>query len=291
MEEYIDIIMLINEKYNDLSKGQKLIAKYIINNYDKAAFMTAAKLGESIGVSESTVVRFAIAIGFEGYKELQIELQDLVKTKLTTVQRISLSQEYNELDDIINFSFKKDIDNIEKTIANLNYADFKKAIDMTLKARKVYILGMRSSFFLAGYLSFYLNYLLDDVRVIKTEGNDVFEQLLNVDENDLVIVISYPRYARATLKLLDHLRVKKAKIISITDSFSSPVSDHADVTLIANSDMISFIDSIVGAMSLINAFIAALGYERKEEITDKFDELEDIWNKYDIYVKNINDQS
>lgn len=291
MKEYVDIMKIINEKFNKLSKGQKLIADYILNNYDKAAFMTAAKLGEAVGVSESTVVRFANALDYEGYRELQEQLQELIKNKLTTVQRMSLSKEYDDFEDVMEVSLKRDIENIEKTLLNINYDDFQKAIDYTLDSRKIYILGMRSSHYLAGYFGFYLNFLLDNVRVIRTEGSDVFEQLLKADERDLVIAISYPRYSKMTLKALDYAKEKKCKVISITDSFISPSTEYSDITLIANSDMLSFVDSIVAPMSLINAFVIAIGLKRQDEVTDNFEELEQIWNKNDIYIKNIKDQS
>lgn len=290
MEKYVDIIKIINERFNKLSKGQKLIADYIMKNYDKAAFMTAAKLGEAVGVSESTVVRFANALGYEGYRELQEQLQELIKNKLTTVQRISLSKDYEDYEDVFKMALKKDIDNIEKTLMNINYEDFGQAIDMALKAKTVYVLGMRSSYFLAGYLGFYLNFLLDNVKVIRSGGSDVFEQLLKADEDDLVIAISYPRYSKLTLKALDYAKGKKCEIISITDSLISPSTQYANISLIANSDMLSFVDSIVAPMSLINAFIIALGLERQEDVTNYFEDLENIWTKNDIYIKNIKDK-
>lgn len=291
MEKYVDIIRVINDKYNKLSKGQKLIADYIKDYYDKAAFMTAARLGEAVGVSESTVVRFANAIGYEGYRELQDQLQELIKNKLTTVQRISLSQDYEDYEDVFKMALKKDIDNIEKTLLNINYKDFKRAIDLTLESKTVYILGMRSSYFLAGYLGFYLNFLLDNVKVIRLGGSDVFEQLIKANKDDIVIAISYPRYSKLTLKALDYAKEKKkANIISITDSMISPSTQYADISLIANSDMLSFVDSIVAPMSLINAFIIALGLEKEEGVTNYFEDLEKIWTKNDIYVKNIKDK-
>ncbi len=287
MEKYLDVTKIINAEYNKLSKGQKLIADYILTNYDKAAFMTASKLGEAVGVSESTVVRFANAIGFEGYRELQEQLQEVIKNKLTTVQRISLSKEYKGYEDIMKMAFKKDIDNIEKTLLNINYEDFEAALEMTLKAKHIYIIGMRSSYFLAGYLGFYLNFLRDNVTVVSYGASDVFEQLLRVEEDDLVIAISYPRYSNLTLRALEYVKEKNAHILSITDSIVSPSAQYADITLIANSDMLSFVDSIVAAMSLINAFIIGLGLEKEEDITSNFKDLEQIWTKNDVYVKNI----
>ncbi len=290
MEKSPSVVKLIKEEYKNLSKGQKLIADYIIDNYDKAAFMTAAKLGEAVGVSESTVVRFANAIGFDGYKDLQNQMHEMIKNKLTTVERINLSQDYKEQQDVIKMAFTKDIDNIERTLLAIDYEEFEKAVQMTLTAKNVYIIGMRSSYFLAGYLGFYLNFLFDNVNVINYGTSDIFEQLVRADKDDLVIAISYPRYSKLTLRALDYVRGKGSKIISITDSETSPSAEYSDITLLAGSDMLSFVDSIVAAMSLINAFILTLGLEKEEDIRKSFNELEYIWTKNDVYIKNIKDR-
>lgn len=286
MEKYVDLIKVIQNNFNKLSKGQKLIAEYIMNNYDKAAFMTAATLGETVGVSESTVVRFANTLGFDGYKELQKELQELIKNKLTTVQRISLSSDFTDYENALKQVVKKDMDNMEKTFNEIDYQAFKRAVEMTLEADKVYVLGLRSSSFLAGYLGFYLSFLLDDVQVISSGPNDVFEQLLKATEKDVIIGISYPRYSKRTLEALDYGRDKGCKIIGITDSLISPAAQYADTTLIASSNMLSFVDSLVAPMSLINGFIVAIGMEKKEDITAYFEDLEDIWKKHGVYTNN-----
>lgn len=286
MEKYVDLIKVIQNNFNKLSKGQKLIAEYIMNNYDKAAFMTAATLGETVGVSESTVVRFANTLGFDGYKELQKELQELIKNKLTTVQRISLSSDFTDYENALKQVVKKDMDNMEKTFNEIDYQAFERAVEMTLEADKVYVLGLRSSSFLAGYLGFYLSFLLDDVQVISSGPNDVFEQLLKATEKDVIIGISYPRYSKRTLEALDYGRDKGCKIIGITDSLISPAAQYADATLIASSNMLSFVDSLVAPMSLINGFIVAIGMEKKEDITTYFEDLEDIWKKHGVYTNN-----
>ncbi len=286
MEKYADIIKIIQNNFNTLSKGQKLIAEYIMDNYDKAAFMTAATLGETVGVSESTVVRFANTLGYEGYKELQKELQELIRNKLTTVQRISLSKDFSDYENTIKQVIKKDIDNIEKTLKEIDYHAFKEAVEITLEADNVYVLGLRSSSFLAGYLGFYLNFLLDNVKVISFGPNDIFEQLLKATKDDVIIGISYPRYSKRTLEALDYGKEKGCKIIGITDSLVSPAAQYADVTLIASSNMLSFVDSLVAPMSLINAFIVALGMEKKEDITTYFEDLERIWKKQSVYDTN-----
>ncbi len=283
MEKYVDIIKVIQNNFNTLSKGQKLIAEYIMDNYDKAAFMTAATLGETVGVSESTVVRFANTLGYNGYKELQKELQELIRNKLTTVQRISLSKDFSDYENTLKQVIKKDIDNIEKTLKEIDYHAFKEAVETTLEADNVYILGLRSSSFLAGYLGFYLNFLLDNVKVISFGPNDIFEQLLKATKDDVIIGISYPRYSKRTLEALDYGKEKGCKIIGITDSLVSPATQYADITLIASSNMLSFVDSLVAPMSLINAFIVALGMEKKEDITTYFEDLERIWKKQSVY--------
>lgn len=286
MEKYVDLIKVIQNNFNKLSKGQKLIAEYIMNDYDKAAFMTAATLGETVGVSESTVVRFANTLGFDGYKELQKELQELIKNKLTTVQRISLSSDFTDYENALKQVVKKDMDNMEKTFNEMDYRAFERAVEMTLEANKVYVLGLRSSSFLAGYLGFYLSFLLDDVKVISSGPNDVFEQLLKATKKDVIIGISYPRYSKRTLEALDYGKGKGCKIIGITDSLISPAAQYADATLIASSNMLSFVDSLVAPMSLINGFIVAIGMEKKEDITTYFEDLEDIWKKHGVYTSN-----
>lgn len=286
MEKHIDLIEIIHNKFNKLSKGQKLIAKFIIENYDKAAFMTAASLGDSVGVSESTVVRFADTLGFDGYKELQKGLEEVVKNKLTTVQRISLSKDFTDYENVLKQVIKEDIDNIEKTIDEIDYKAFHKAVNIILNADNIYILGLRSSSFLAGYLGFYLKFLLDNVKIIQSGPNDVFEQLLKANNKDVIIGISYPRYSNRTLEAFDYGREKGCKIIGITDSLVSPTAEYADAMLIANSSMLSFVDSLVAPMSLINALIVSIGMTKEEDITSYFEDLEKIWEKYNIYNTN-----
>ena len=283
MGKYVDLIKVIQNNFNSFSKGQKLIARFIMDNYDKAAFMTAASLGEATGVSESTVVRFANTIGCDGYRELQKELQELIKNKLTTVQRISLSEEFTGYGNALKQVIKMDMDNIEKTLNETDITAFQRAVHMTLEANNVFILGLRSSSFLAGYLGFYLNFLLENSKIIKSGPNDVFEQLFKADSDDVIIGISYPRYSKRTLEALDYVKDKQCKIIGITDSLVSPAAQYSDVTLIASSSMLSFVDSLVAPMSLINAFIIAIGIEKKGETTAYFEDLEKIWKRYSTY--------
>ena len=286
MEKYVDVIKVIQNNFSKLSKGQKLIAEFIMDNYDKAAFMTAATLGATVGVSESTVVRFANTLGYDGYRELQKELQELIKNKLTTVQRISLSKDFTDYENSLKQVIKKDMGNIEKTLNEIDYHTFQKAVEITLEAENVYVLGLRSSSFLAGYLGFYLKFLLDSVSIVTSGPNDVFEQLLKAKDNDVIIGISYPRYSKRTLDALDYGKGKGCKVVGITDSLISPAAQYSDVTLIASSNMLSFVDSLVAPMSLINAFIVAIGIEKRDDITTYFEDLENIWKKHGVYDTN-----
>lgn len=282
-EGNIDLMKIIQINFTRLSKGQKLIAEYIMTNFDKAAFMTAANLGEVVGVSESTVVRFASALGFTGYPSLQRALQELIKNKLTTVQRLSMSSDYSNKETGLKKILRTDMENIKATIDEMNNELFEKVVDTILQANKVYILGLRSSTALADYLGFYLDILVDDVKVVKPGISDVFEQIIKVTKNDVVIGISYPRYSRKTVDVLKYVKAQDCKVIGITDSLISPIASIADYTLIARSNMLSFIDSLVAPMSLLNALIIAIGMKERDDIEKYFKELEDIWGRYNIY--------
>ncbi|MDY5912752.1 MAG: MurR/RpiR family transcriptional regulator [Inconstantimicrobium porci] len=274
---------LIQIKFSRLSKGQKLIAEYILNNYDKAAFMTAAKLGASVGVSESTVVRFAIELGFNGYPTLQKALQELIKNKLTTVQRLELSNEYISEENALKGVLKADIDNIRATLEKINHKTFEDVVNSIFKAKKIYIIGLRSSSALSEFLGFYLNIILDNVRVVSSGMSDVFEQMINLNEDDLVIGIGFPRYAMKTINILSFAKSRNAKVVAVTDSLLSPLASKADYTLIAQSNMASFVDSLVAPLSIINALIVAVGMHEKDKISDTFNTLEGIWKKYQVY--------
>lgn len=286
MERSSNLIKKIQSNFDSLSKGQKLIADFIINNYDRAAFMTAYDLGSAVGVSESTVVRFAISLGYSGYKEFRKELHELVKNKLTTVQRISMTNKYSDSMNALKTVMEKDVENIENTINEITFSQFQEAIGLILNSKHIYILGLRSSSFLAGYLGFYLNFLVKNSKVVVAGPNDVFEQLLKVDSNDLLIGISYPRYSKRALEAIDFVKQRGCKIISITDSLISPAAKISDISLVANSDMLSFVDSLVAPMSLINALVIAIGMEKKDEITSNFEDLESIWEQYKVYDIN-----
>ncbi|WP_297634570.1 MurR/RpiR family transcriptional regulator [uncultured Clostridium sp.] len=286
LNENKDLMRLIQIRFSKLSKGQKLIADYILNNYDKAAFMTAAKLGTSVGVSESTVVRFANELGFSGYPKLQKALQELIKNKLTTVQRLELSNDYISDSDALKGVLKSDMENIRSTLEKINPEIFEQVIDEIFKAKKIYIIGLRSSTAVAEFLGFYLNIILQNVRTVSYGISDIFEQIINVREGDLVIGIGFPRYASKTIDALDFAKSRGAKVVAITDSIISPLSVKSDLSLIAESNMASFVDSLVAPLSLVNALIIAVGMREKENIANIFGSLESIWQDYKIYQIN-----
>lgn len=278
------LINIIQAQYSRLSKGQKLIAQYIINNYDKVAFMTASKLGEAVGVSESTVVRFANALGYAGYPKLQEGLQELIKNKLTTVQRVEMANEdYSDDSTILSKVLKSDIDNIRSTLEEIDERAFKEASNKLLRARKIYILGMRSSFVVAQYLGFYLDIILDNVHIIRMDMGDAFEQIVRINEEDVIVAISFPRYSKKSYQIVNYAKEKGAHVISLTDSLFAPVASLADNTLLVKSNMASFVDSLVPALSISNALAISVGMKEKEDIKQHFDDLEQIWKRYSVY--------
>lgn len=278
-----DLMRTIQMKFPRLSKGQKLIAEYILKHYDKAAFMTAAKLGTSVEVSESTVVRFANELGFSGYPKLQKALQELIKTRLTTVQRIELSNDYTSEESALKGVLKSDMENIRATLEKINNKTFEEVVNSIFEAKKIYIIGLRSSTAIAEFLGFYLNLILDNVKVVAYGISDIFEQILNVSEDDLVIGIGFPRYASRTIETLNFAHSRGTKVVAITDSLLSPLASKADYTLIAQSNMASFVDSLVAPLSVINALIIAVGLREKEKISNTFNDLEKIWEEYQVY--------
>jgi DNA-binding MurR/RpiR family transcriptional regulator len=286
-----DLISRIKESLPRFSKGQKLIANYIINHYEKAAFMTAAKLGNVVGVSESTVVRFAIELGFDGYPKLQKMLQELIKIKLTSIQRMEVSSNRISEENILKSVLQSDMDKIKITLEEIDKGNFNKVVESLLQARKIYILGVRSSAPLASFLGFYFNLIFDNVRLVHTTSvSEMFEQILKAGEGDVVIGISFPRYSRRTIKAMKFVKSQGATTVAITDSHESPIALGANLSLIARSDMASFVDSLVAPLSVINALIVAIGMRRKEYIYNTFERLEKIWDEYQVYEKHENDE-
>ena len=284
-----DMIKRIQQGLPDMSKGQKLIANYIVDHYEKAAFMTAAKLGEVVGVSESTVVRFAIELGYDGYPKLQKVLQELIKSKLTAVQRIEVSSNRINEDNILRSVLQSDMEKIKLTLEEIDLAGFNAIVEAILNARKIYILGVRSSAPLASFLGFYFNLIFDNVRLVHTTSvSEMFEQILRVSEGDVVIGISFPRYSKRTIKAMQFVKSQGATVIAITDSSESPLAECADHCITARSDMASFVDSLVAPLSVINAIIVAIGMRKKESVYNTFERLETIWDEYQVYEKYDN---
>lgn len=290
-EEYKDLLNRIQVRFKKLSKGQKRIADYILKNYDKVAFMTASSLGVAVDVSESTVVRFANALGYGGYPKLQKALQESIKTKLTTVQRFEMSKELESNTNIYKRIMSQDLENIQRSIDELDIINLGNIASDIHNARKVYVLGLRSSSVLAEYLGFYLNFEIDRVQVIPSGALDVFDQVINLSEEDLLIIITFPRYSNQTLRLANYAFEHKIPIISITDSILSPVASISKRVLTAKYDMTTFIDSLVAPMSVINALILAVGMQNREFLDNKFKELEKIWEESNTYSDKYENDS
>lgn len=287
-----DLLKKIQENAHDFSKGQKLIANYIVNHYDKAAFMTAAKLGEVVGVSESTVVRFAIELGYDGYPKLQKVLQELIKSKLTSVQRIEVSSNRISEENVLKSVLHSDMEKIKLTLEEIDQTNFNNIVENILNAKKIYILGVRSSAPLASFLGFYFNLMFDNIRLVHTTSvSEMFEQIIGVTESDVVIGISFPRYSKRTIKAMQFVKDQGANVIAITDSYESPLSMNAHYSLIARSDMASFVDSLVAPLSVINALIVAVGMRKKQHVYEVFEKLEKIWDEYQVYEKYDNIES
>ena len=281
-----DLLKIIQEKQSTFSKGQKQISSFILAHYDKAAYMTAAKLGALVGVSESTVVRFANELGFAGYPELQHSLQEMIRSKLTTIQRIEITNDRIGESDLLEKVLNSDIDKIKHTLEEIDRTSFENAVDHLIGADMIYIIGMRSSSSLASFMYHYLNLVFPHVRLVRTtSGSEIFEQLLRINNKDAIVGISFPRYSKRIINALGYAKKQGAKVISITDSAASPIAANADDLLLAKSDMASFVDSLVAPLSIINALIVAIGRKKQDEIAETFGKLERIWDEYDVYEK------
>lgn len=280
------LLTRIEMNMNTFSKGQKRIANYIEEHYDTAAFMTAAKLGKTVGVSESTVVRFANELGYEGYPKLQKAMQEMIRDKLTSVQRIDVTTTRIGNNHVLDAIMNQDIDKIRRTLEETSREDFEKAVQSIVKARRIYIFGVRSTASLAQFLGYYFGLIFDNVRVITdTSKTHTYEQLFRIEKDDVMIGISFPRYSTMAVEAMSLARDRGANSIAITDSMVSPLVSAADEVLLARSDMASVVDSLVAPLSLINALIVATVLEKKEEVTDTFKELELIWNHQGVYDK------
>ncbi len=277
----IDLLM------NSFSKGQKKIALYIEEHYDKAAFMTASKLGETVGVSESTVVRFATELGYDGYPKLQKAMQEMIRNKLTSVQRIEVTSSRIGNDNVLDSVLNQDIDKIRRTIEETSHRDFNRAVDEICKAERIYIFGVRSTAAIASFLAYYFELIFDNVRVINsTSPASTYEHIFRITENDVMIGISFPRYSTMAVEAMNFARSRGAHAIAITDSMGSPLAQSADSVLIARSDMASIVDSLVAPLSLINALIVATVLKKKDEVSETFKSLEQVWNRDGVYANH-----
>ena len=285
-----DLITKIQSELPGFSKGQKQIARFILEHYDKAAFMTASRLGVTVGVSESTVVRFATELGYDGYPHLQRALQEMIRNKLTSVQRMEVAGDRMGGRDVLQTVLHADTDMIRVTLDEIDRDAFQGAVDALMGAKRIYILGVRSSSALASFLGFYFNLLFENVTLVHTNSvSEIFEQVLRVGPGDVLFGISFPRYSKRTLRAMKYARDRGARVIALTDSQLSPLARVADHVLLARSDMASFVDSLVAPLSVINALIVAVGMSRRDEIEQKFNKLERIWEEYDVYEKPEDD--
>ena len=279
-----DILSVIEAVSGNFSKSQRKIADYIINNYDKAAFMTAIRLANFAGVSESTVVRFAVELGYEGYPQMRRALQDMIRGKLTSVQRIKVAKDIMGSTDILSHVLSSDIEQIRQTMDESDSAAFSKAVDAIVQAENIYVVGMRSSSLLANFIGFYFNLFFSNLRVIaECPDNEVFERMLMMSKSDLLIAISFPRYSKRTLKAMQFAKDVGAQIVAITDGRLSPLIELADIPLFAKSDMISFLDTLVAPLSLVNALIVAISEKAEVDLYARFERLEEIWDEYGVY--------
>lgn len=282
-----DLLMVIKTQIPTFSKGQKLIASYVLDHYEKAAYMTASKLGNIVGVSESTVVRFATELGFEGYPEFQRSLQELIRNMLTSIQRIEVTNDMIGDGDVLQKVLISDAEKIKHTLESIDRTAFNEAVEKIVTARNIYILGMRSSSSIAGFLHFNLRMVFDNVRLVQTTSrSEMFEQIMHLSAEDVMIAISFPRYSKRIINAVEFAHEVGADVIALTDSKMSPIAPYADELLTAESDMVSYVDSLVAPLSIVNAIIVAIARKCPERFSEQLRKLEDIWDEYDVYKKD-----
>ena len=287
MDQADNLLSRINQKYSSLSKGQRALASYITDNYDKAVFLTAAKLGNAVGVSESTTVRFATQLGYSGFPEFHRALEELVINRLNSIQRMEVTYGNVPQSEIIAKVLQADIDKIKETMEDIDQKAFDLAVDTLLAAKTIYVIGIRSCAPLASFLSFYLNLVFDDVRLISTSSSsEIFEQMIRINENDVIIGISFPRYSMRTLKAMEFANNRNARVITITDSVHSPMNLYSSCNLIARSDMASIVDSLVAPLSVINALVVALCMKKQADVVNTLETMEKIWDEYQVYSRD-----
>lgn len=279
-----DLTSRINECYGSLSKGQKILATYITDNYDKAVFLTAAKMGQVVGVSESTVVRFATHLGYKGYPEFQKALEEMVRNKLNSIQRMEVTYGRISQSHILETVLQSEQEKIKDTLEHIDEHAFELAVDTIIKAKHIYIVGIRSCAPLAAFMAFYFNLMFENVTLLQTNNSsELFEQMVRISKDDVIIGISFPRYSMRTLKAMEFANNRNAKVITLTDSVHSPMNLYSSCNLIARSDMASIVDSLVAPLSVINALIVALCMKKQGEVAKTLETLEDIWNEYQVY--------
>ncbi len=284
----VDLADAIRSLEPTMSKSHRQISHFILDNYDKAAFMTAYKVGEQVGVSESTVVRYAMALGFDGYPQFQEALQQDVRHRMTTLQRMQMTHDQDPAS-VLRTVVKADMQNIRLTVEEVDGDTFAQVVDAVYAARRIYIMGLRSSAPVAQFLGYYLNFMFDNVTVVTSGVNDVLEQIVHIQQDDLLIGISFPRYSRRTIEGMRYAREKGAALVAITDSKQSPLAAVAGLSLIARSNIASFVDSLVAPLSIVNALIVALGQRHQARTSKQFTQLEDIWSRYHVYVERENE--
>lgn len=281
------VLQTIRNRMDSFSKGQKRIAAYILSDYDKAAFMTAAKLGKTAQVSESTVVRFATELGYGGYPAMQKALQELIRGRLTSVQRIHASESTVEGTDILSSVMHRDMESIHGTIEQVDRGAFANVVEQLMQAEHIYILGVRSSAFLAGYLNFYLHLIMDNVTLVQNSAaGEIYEQMVHIGPNDVLLAISFPRYSNMVIHAVDLAYERGAAVIAITDNTLSPLMPYATDSLFVRCEALAYVDSLAAPLSLLNALVLAVGRRRKQEVADTFSQLEQVWSKYDIFGKS-----
>ena len=279
-----ELINRINDRYSSMSKGQKLLSTYITDNYDKAVFLTAEKLGKVVGVSESTVVRFATHLGYRGYPEFQKALEELVRNKLNSIQRMEVTYGRISQSKILDTVLQSDAEKIKSTLEQIDQNAFEAALDIILNAKHIYIVGIRSCASLASFMAFYFNLMFDNVHLLHTSSSsELFEQMVRISEEDVIIGISFPRYSMRTLKAMEFANNRNAKVITLTDSVHSPMNLYSSCNLIAKSDMASIVDSLVAPLSVVNALVVALCMKRQKEVVHTLETMEKIWDEYQVY--------
>ena len=278
-----DLIDQMNLADRRLSKGHQRLARYLADHYDSAAHLTASALGEAAGVSESTVVRFAVAMGYEGYPEFQQAFQELVRHRLTANQRFQMSTEMKK-EDVLATVLKADMRNIRSTVEHLDNSAFLDAVNRIQRAKAIYVLGLRSAAPLAQFLGYYLNFIFDNVHIVASGVTDVFEGIVRVDQDDVLIAISFPRYSNRTVEAMRFAKRSGAQVIALTDGAMSPLFETSDVCLAASTDMASFVDSLAAPLSVINALLVALGLQKGEALKNHLEQLEGLWTEHSVYT-------